>query len=169
MTDSEPNFGNDDDFDGDDFDVISSEFVKMDHMVPVSKEGAVSGALILVYPREEGEKISKQTNKPYPFIECDVVVLTGEVDPGMISGPFPQILEGVHMQGVAVVDKLRNQLRRRPGRPVLQRVFGQTITGRKDKTDRWYGFTDTLSEEDKNLGKNGARHYKANQNTPFDM
>lgn len=169
MTDnSEPNFGNDDDFDGDDFDVISSEFVKMDHMVPVSKEGEVSGALILVYPRDKGEKTGERGDK-YPYVACDVVVLTPDVDPAMIAGPFPCIIENVHMQGIAVVDKLVNQLNRRPGRPVLQRVFGKTIKGRKIKTDRWYGFTDAISEEDRALGKNGARHYKANQNTPFDV
>lgn len=167
---TEPDFGVNGpaDDDDDDFDIVPSEFVKMDHMVPVSKDGPVKGALILVYPREEGEKISRQTNKPYAYIASDVVVLTPEVDGKMIPGPFPYIIENVHMQGVAVTDKLRNQMQRRPGRPVLQRVYGQTINGRKDVTDRWYGFNDPNGPEDIQLGRNGAAHYKANLSTPFD-
>jgi hypothetical protein len=161
----------DEDFDGEFEDDIvigsgGSSFPKMED---------IRGSLLLVKPYDKGTRPGKRDGKPYPWVECDVVVLTEPEDGWPLredaprgSSPFfegeraPFVLEGFQLTGQHITPPLLAILRNIEaaaisGGSVKTRYLAVLDKGQKSSGNSAPWIWEAANDEEKKLASAYAR------------
>jgi hypothetical protein len=112
----------------DPFSSTSSSFINMDDL---------KGRTLLIRPDEIGSRDSKTTGKPYEYVVCDVVILTGDTDDKIEA--VPGLYEGIQLTGGSVVGHLRPKVGKRANgaRKLALQTVGQVPSTKRGQQDAW--------------------------------